>query len=292
MSSPDDAIESGILKLTRHRLLTHDEEIRLSNLYRHRGDTKARDRLIEMNMRLVVDIAKGWTGNRIALEDMVQEGAIGLITAAERYDPKRGYRFSTYATHWIKQAINRAIDNKSRAIRKPSHVCETIRKIDKTIAELINNDMAPTVKAIAERVGISEKKVRQYIEASKEPVSLSTLVGKDENATLQDLVLVDHRPEHNPVASLDLVANREEMDEFLASLNERERDVMEQRVGYDDDEAKVFETIGQSLHVSRERIRQVEIKALKKLRKSASRIRQRDENALNGVSVQHRERIP
>jgi len=290
MSSTDE-IESGIAQMTRHRLLTHVEEIELSRRVKL-GDIKARHRLIESNMGLVVNIAKKYNCRTLPLGDLVQEGAIGLITATERYDPDRGYRFSTYATHWIKQAISRAIENKSRAIRTPAHVAEQINKILKAAAALSKQGVTPTIKEVANHTGLSEQKVQQYIKANMEPVSLSTLVGTDENTELQDFVLVDHHPDHNPQASLDLVADREEMDEFLRSLTERERDVMKQRVGYDDDEAKVFQEIGRRLHLSRERVRQIETKALGKLSKSASRIRQRDHNAIHGVTVQRKELAP
>src|ERR1051325_733034 len=153
--------------LTRQRLLTHDEEIRLSNRVRV-GDCAAKHRLGEANMPLVINIAKNYHNALVPFEDLVQEGAIGLMTAAERYDPTRGYRFSTYATHWVKQAISRAIDNKSRAIRVPAHVSETLRKIDRTRAAMMREDgEEPTVEQIAGRIGMTPRKVAAYMQAGQ-----------------------------------------------------------------------------------------------------------------------------
>src|ERR1051325_1521691 len=148
--------------LTRQRLLTHEEEVRLAGLVKQ-GDAHARHRLVEANMRLVINIAKNYHSALVPFEDLVQEGAIGLMTATERYDPSRGYRFSTYATHWVKQAISRAIDNKSRAIRVPAHVSETLRKIERARTEMLRETgVDPTVEQIALRVGVTQRKVASY----------------------------------------------------------------------------------------------------------------------------------
>src|SRR5439155_15462927 len=161
--------------LTRQRLLSAQEEIALAHLVKG-GDSKARTRLVEANMRLVINIAKSYHNALVPFEDLVQEGAIGLMTACERYDPTRGYRFSTYATHWIKQAISRAIDNKSRAIRVPAHVSETLRKIERTRSLMLReNGEEPTVEQIASRLEMTPRKVAAYMQAGQDPVSLDML---------------------------------------------------------------------------------------------------------------------
>src|SRR5689334_22978588 len=179
---------SYLTRLTRQRLLTCEEEVELAARVR-RGDRRAKRKLVEANMRLVINIAKNYHNPLVPFEDLVQEGAIGLMTATERYDPERGYRFSTYATHWIKQAISRAIDNKARAIRVPAHVSETIRKIERTRAALMReSDDEPSVEQIASSIGMSPRKVAAFLAAGQDPVSLDMLVGDEENTSLASLI--------------------------------------------------------------------------------------------------------
>jgi RNA polymerase primary sigma factor len=255
--------------LTRQRLLTHDEEIRLSNGVKM-GDCAAKHRLVEANMRLVINIAKNYHNALVPFEDLVQEGAIGLMTAAERYDPLRGYRFSTYATHWVKQAISRAIDNKSRAIRVPAHVSETLRKIDRARAIFLREEgEEPTVEQIALSIGMTPRKVASYMQAGQDPVSLDMLVGEEENTSLASLI--NDKTATDPEDAVIRTEVHEQLAMIMESLNERERRIMRRRLGFDDEEAHVLQEIGQEMHISRERVRQIEVQALKHLRAAATR---------------------
>jgi RNA polymerase primary sigma factor len=263
---------SYLSHLTRQRLLTAEEEILLARRVRQ-GDALARAQLVEANMRLVINIAKGYHCSMIPFEDLVQEGAIGLVTACERYDPNRGYRFSTYATHWIRQAISRAIDNKSRAIRVPAHVSETLRKIERARMEMLRETgVEPTVDQLAARVGVSQRKVASYLQAGLDPVSLDMLVGDEENTTLASLL--NDKAAADPE---DEVIRREveaEIHLVLNQLTERERTVMRRRLGFDGDESHVLQDIGAEMNLSRERVRQIEAQALKKIRRSSPRLRE------------------
>ncbi len=255
--------------LTRQRLLTHDEEIRLSNRVKM-GDCAAKHRLVEANMRLVINIAKNYHNALVPFEDLVQEGAIGLMTAAERYDPLRGYRFSTYATHWVKQAISRAIDNKSRAIRVPAHVSETLRKIDRARAIFLREQgEEPTVEQIATTIGMTPRKVASYMQAGQDPVSLDMLVGEEENTSLASLI--NDKTATDPEDAVIRTEVHEQLAMIMESLSERERRIMRRRLGFDDEEAHVLQEIGQEMHISRERVRQIEVQALKHLRAAATR---------------------
>lgn len=260
--------------LTRHKLLTHEQEIRLSERL-HAGDGRAKQELVEANMRLVINIAKHYHHPLVPFEDLVQEGAIGLMTAAERYDPERGYRFSTYATHWIKQAISRAIDNKSRAIRVPAHVSETLRKIERTRSLMLREfGEEPTVEQIATRLEMTPRKVAAYMQAGQDPVSLDMLVGDEENTSLASLI--NDKSAADPQGDLIRREMQNELQKILESLTERERVVMRRRLGFDDDETRVLQEIGKELHISRERVRQIEAQALRHLRSAATRRRLRD----------------
>ncbi len=255
--------------LTRQRLLTHEEEIRLAERVKA-GDPRAKHRLVEANMRLVINIAKHYHNALVPFEDLVQEGAIGLMTATERYDPTRGYRFSTYATHWIKQAISRAIDNKARAIRVPAHVSETLRKIERTRAAMLREDgEEPTLEQLAERVGLTPRKLEAYLQAGQDPVSLDMLVGEDENTSLASLL--NDKSATNPEEAVLQQEVQAELDLIMSTLTERERVVMRRRLGFEDNHAQVLQEIGQEMHISRERVRQIEAQALKRLRAAASR---------------------
>jgi RNA polymerase primary sigma factor len=260
--------------LTRHKLLTHDQEILLSERLKA-GDGRAKQELVEANMRLVINIAKHYHHPLVPFEDLVQEGAIGLMTAADRYEPERGFRFSTYATHWIKQAISRAIDNKSRAIRVPAHVSETLRKIERTRAMMLREfGDEPTVEQIAMRLEMTPRKVAAYMQAGQDPVSLDMLVGDEENTSLASLI--NDKAAADPQGDLIRREIQNELQKVLDSLNERERIVMRRRLGFDDDETRVLQEIGKELQISRERVRQIEAQALRHLRAAATRRRLRD----------------
>jgi RNA polymerase primary sigma factor len=260
---------SYISRLTRQRLLSFEEEVELSARIR-RGDRRAKDRLVEANMRLVINIAKNYHNPLVPFEDLVQEGAIGLMTAAERYDPGKGYRFSTYATHWIKQAISRAIDNKSKAIRIPAHVSETLRKLERIRALLFREQgEEPSTEQIAHHLGLSARKVNSLLQANQEPVSLDMLVGDEENTTL--VQLLNDRSAADPQDAVLGAEMEKELDHLLSILTPREREIMKKRLGFEEDATQVLQEIGEKLHISRERVRQIEAQALKKLKFAAKR---------------------
>lgn len=269
-----DDLQSYINRLTRCNLLTPDEEVRLA-LRIARGDGQAKARLVESNMRLVVSIAKAYRSSGIPFEDLIQEGAIGLMTAAERFDPKRGYRFSTYATQWIRQAIGRAVDNKAKSIRLPAHVSESLRKIDKARSEMrreLGED--PTPEQLAVRTGISTRKVCSLLNTTQEPISLDMPVGDEENTSLGSLLYDKTSPD--PQEELIDAEMREEIDCLLGSLDDREQLIMRKRFGFDGEDTYVLQQIGEELNISRERVRQIEAQALRKLRSAARKRKLRD----------------
>ncbi len=273
LGASGDAV-SYMSHLTRRRLLTHEEEVTLAAQVKL-GNCEARHRLVESNMRLVINIAKNYHSALVPFEDLVQEGAIGLMTATERFDASRGYRFSTYATHWVKQAISRAIDNKARAIRVPAHVSETLRKIERTRTALLREDgEEPTVEMIAQQLCMSARKVSAYLAAGMDPVSLDMLVGEEENTSLASLI--NDKSATDPEGELIRREVEIELETILAALNDRERIVMRRRLGFDDEEAHVLQDIGAELHISRERVRQIEAQALRHLRAIANRRRLRE----------------
>jgi len=265
-------VGSYLNSMTRARLLTASEEKSLARRVRS-GDSAARTRLIEANMRLVVNIARSYHSNLIQFEDLVQEGAIGLMTAAERFDPEKGYRFSTYATHWIKQSISRAMDNKSRAIRVPAHINESLRKLEK-----LRNSSARTagedldVEELAKLMGMSPAKVSALLRTAMDTISLDTLVGDEENTSLA--TLLDDKNARDPALEVIRAEVKAELKRVMESLNEREQRVMRRRLGFDDEESPVLQDIGIELHLSRERVRQIESQAIKKMRRLSPRLKE------------------
>lgn len=271
-SAFSDDLASYINRLTRTKLLTAVEEKALSRRVRV-GDPSAKERLIEANMRLVVSIAKNYMASGIPLEDLIQEGAIGLMTATERFDPRMGYRFSTYATQWIRQSIGRAIDNKAKSIRLPAHISESLRKIEKSRAELQRGGEEPTMEQIAEHAGLTQKKMNSLMQTTQEPISLDMTVG-DDSTSLGTLILDRAAP--NPQDELIAQEMRDEIEAMLNTLDEREQVVMRKRFGFDEDDKSVLQQIGDELHISRERVRQIESQALRKLRRSHNKKYLRD----------------
>lgn len=262
---------SFIGRLTREPLLTPAEELELARRVRA-GDAEAKHRLVEANMRLVVSIARNYHCPLLPFDDLVQEGAIGLMTACDRFDPSRGFRFSTYASHWIRQAISRAIDNKSRSIRVPAHVSEAVRRIERTRARLMREGIEePTIQQIADRLGMDAARIQGWLRAAQEVVSLDTLVGDDDRTPLW--ALINDEKSADPEASALKRELEEELERLLATLSERERIVMRRRFGMDgpDPEGQVLQDIGKDLRLSRERVRQIEAQALRHLRAAARR---------------------
>jgi RNA polymerase primary sigma factor len=255
-------------------LLTAEEEIELA--YRARqGDQQARNLLVEANMRLVVGIARHYNTSLISFEDIVQEGAIGLMKAVERFDPQRGCRLSTYATPWIRQAISRAIDTKAKAIRVPAHVAESLRRLEKARLQLLTElQEEPTAEQLAERLGMPVVKVRLLLQTAQEPLSLDTLVGEEESTPL--LALLNDQDTVDPQEVVIEEERRQQIDSLFSILTPREAEVMRLRLGFEGNCEQMLQKIGETLHLSRERVRQIEILAMKKL-KAAARLRALEE---------------
>jgi RNA polymerase primary sigma factor len=270
----DDGVPSYLSRLTQAPLLTSEEEIELTRLVQA-GDQKARSRLIESNMRLVINIAKSYRNRAIPLEDLIQEGAIGLMQAAERFDPDRGFRFSTYATHWIRQAIGRAIDNKSKAIRLPAHVSQSLRRVEKERLRLsrdLGND--PTTDQLALAMGLSPKKLLALLQCSQELLSLDLPVGEGGGMTLGGLICdTENEDPETMMLTQEMIR---ELQRIMMELSDREQRVMRMRFRLDGNDSSLQEEIAKDMKLSRERVRQIEIQAIKKLRALAQRRRLRD----------------
>jgi RNA polymerase primary sigma factor len=273
-SDHEEGIPSYLGRLTQAPLLTAEEEVTLTRAIQ-RGCRISKQRLIESNMRLVINIAKTYRNRSIPLEDLIQEGAIGLMQAAERFDPDKGFRFSTYATHWIKQAIGRAIDNKSKAIRLPAHVSQSLRKVEKEKVRLSRELGAdPTPEQLASAMGISAKKLLALLQSSQELLSLDMTVGDSGGMTLGGLIrdTANGDPE-TLMLSQEMI---HELQRIMLELNEREQRVMRLRFRLDGQDVPQQEDIAKEMKLSRERIRQIEVQAIKKLRALAQRRRLRD----------------
>ena len=275
-SIPDheDGLPSYLGKLTQAPLLTAEQEISLTAAVQ-RGDPSARRRLIESNMRLVINIAKTYRNRSIPLEDLIQEGAIGLIQAAERFDPNKGFRFSTYATHWIRQAIGRAIDNKSKAIRLPAHVSQSLRRVEKEKLRLARElGYEPTYEQLAAAIGISAKKLMTLIQSSQDLLSLDMSVGDSGGMTLGGMIRDDTSEDpESRMLSQELL---QELHRIISELNEREQRVMQLRFRADGNDPALHDEVAKELRLSRERVRQIEVQAIKKLRQIAQRRRLKD----------------
>jgi RNA polymerase primary sigma factor len=260
----DDPVRMYLKEIGKVDLLSPEEEIELAKKMLE-GDEKAKKRLAEANLRLVVSIAKRYVGRGMLFLDLIQEGNLGLIKAVEKFDYTKGYKFSTYATWWIRQAITRAIADQARTIRIPVHMVETINKVIRVSRQLLQElGHDPSPEEISEEMGIPADKVREIMKIAQEPVSLETPIGEEEDSHLGDFIPDDDAPEPAEVASFTLL--KEQLVEVLKTLTPREEKVLRLRFGIEDGRTRTLEEVGKEFNVTRERIRQIEAKALRKLR--------------------------
>ena len=273
----NDVMESNGMKIYlreigRIPLLTADQEIALAKRIKNEGKDAdaAKNELVSANLRLVVSNAKHYLGRGMSFSDLIQEGNLGLIKAAGKFDYTKGYRFSTYATWWIKQAITRAIADQGRVIRMPVHMVETVNRVKRAQRDMtVELNRIPTVQELAERTNLSEEKVMEVLKVSQDTVSLETPVGDEEDSNLQDLIEDDKA--HSPEEDVELVMLRETINDVLNTLTEKEQKVLRARYGLDNNVSQTLEVVGRKFGVTRERIRQIESNALRKIRNSSAR---------------------
>ena len=260
----EDPVRMYLKEIGKVPLLSAEEEIDLAKRM-ELGDQEAKKRLAEANLRLVVSIAKRYVGRGMLFLDLIQEGNLGLIKAVEKFDYRKGYKFSTYATWWIRQAITRAIADQARTIRIPVHMVETINKLIRVSRQLLQDlGREPSPEEIAEEMNMPVERVREILKISQEPVSLETPIGEEEDSHLGDFIQDDNVPVPADAAAFTLL--KEQLVEVLGTLTEREQKVLRLRFGLDDGRARTLEEVGKEFNVTRERIRQIEAKALRKLR--------------------------
>ena len=260
----DDPVRMYLKEIGKVPLLTAEEEIELAKRM-ELGDEEAKKQLCEANLRLVVSIAKRYVGRGMLFLDLIQEGNLGLIKAVDKFDWRKGYKFSTYATWWIRQAITRSIADQARTIRIPVHMVETINKLIRISRQLLQElGREPTPEEIAEEMDISVEKVREILKIAQEPVSLETPIGEEEDSHLGDFIPDDDVPAPADAAAFSML--KEQLVEVLDTLTEREQKVLKLRFGLEDGRARTLEEVGRRFDVTRERIRQIEAKALRKLR--------------------------
>ncbi len=260
----DDSVRMWLREIGKTPLLTMAEEIQLAKRI-EAGDEESKGVLTEANLRLVVSIAKRYSGRGMSFPDLIQEGNIGLIRAVEKFDYRKGYKFSTYATWWIRQAITRAIADQGRTIRIPVHMVETINRLVKTSSQLLQDlGREPTLDEIAHEMGITADRVSEIIRIAPEPLSLETPIGEEEDSHLADFV--EDQEAVSPAEAASSTILREKIEDALNKLTPRERDVLKMRFGLEDGYSRTLEEVGRYFRVTRERIRQIEAKALKKLR--------------------------
>ena len=262
--SAEDPVRMYLKEIGRIPLLSSEEEIELAKRM-EMGDEEAKKKLSEANLRLTVSIAKRYSGRGMQFLDLIQEGNLGLIKAVEKFDYRKGYKFSTYATWWIRQAITRAIADQARTIRIPVHMVETINKLIRVSRQLLQElGREPTPEEIAAELDMPVERVREILKISQEPVSLETPIGEEEDSHLGDFIQDDNVPVPAEAAAQTLL--KEQLDEVLDTLTEREQKVLRLRFGMNDGRARTLEEVGKEFDVTRERIRQIEAKALRKLR--------------------------
>lgn len=262
--SIEDPVRMYLKEIGKVPLLSAEEEIELAKRMEE-GDEEAKKKLAEANLRLVVSIAKRYVGRGMLFLDLIQEGNLGLIKAVEKFDYRKGYKFSTYATWWIRQAITRAIADQARTIRIPVHMVETINKLIRVSRQLLQElGREPLPEEIAEEMDIPVERVREILKISQEPVSLETPIGEEEDSHLGDFIQDENVPVPAEAAAFTLL--KEQLVEVLGTLTEREQKVLRLRFGLDDGRARTLEEVGKEFNVTRERIRQIEAKALRKLR--------------------------
>ena len=262
--SIEDPVRMYLKEIGKVPLLSAEEEIELAKRM-ELGDQEAKKRLAEANLRLVVSIAKRYVGRGMLFLDLIQEGNLGLIKAVEKFDYRKGYKFSTYATWWIRQAITRAIADQARTIRIPVHMVETINKLIRVSRQLLQElGREPSPEEIAEEMNMPVERVREILKISQEPVSLETPIGEEEDSHLGDFIQDDNVPVPADAAAFTLL--KEQLEEVLGTLTEREQKVLTLRFGLEDGRARTLEEVGKEFNVTRERIRQIEAKALRKLR--------------------------
>lgn len=262
--STDDPVRMYLKEIGEYNLLTQEQEAELGRRIAE-GDEKARKQLVEANLRLVVSVAKRFVGRGMQLLDLIQEGNLGLMRAVEKFDYSKGYKFSTYATWWIRQAINRALADQARIIRIPVHMVETINKVIRVQRDLVQElGYDPMPEDVAKEMNIPVNKVREIMHAALDPVSLEAPIGDEDDSHLGDFIRDDKA--ESPTEAVAAVLLREKISEVLGTLSPREEMVLRMRYGINDGQTRTLEEVGQVLHVTRERIRQIEAKALKKLR--------------------------
>ena len=260
----DDPVRMYLKEIGKVPLLEAERELYLAECMA-KGDEKAKDELVEANLRLVVSIAKRYVGKGMFFLDLIQEGNLGLMKAVEKFDYTKGYKFSTYATWWIRQAITRAIADQARTIRIPVHMVETIHKVSRCQRQLLQElGHEATAEEVAERIGMSPDKVREIMKIAQDPVSLETPLGEEEDSHLGDFIPDDDSPAPAEAASYELL--KEQLEEVLHTLTSREEHVLKLRFGLEDGRTRTLEEVGKEFNITRERIRQIEAKALRKLR--------------------------
>ena len=260
----DDPVRMYLKEIGRVPLLSADDEREFATAMKN-GDENAKNKIVEANLRLVVSIAKKHVGKGMAFLDLIQEGNLGLMKAVEKFDSEKGYKFSTYATWWIRQAITRAIADQARTVRIPVHMVETIHKVSRVSRQLLQElGREPTPEEIADKIDMTPEKVRDTMNYALEPVSLETPIGEEEDSHLGDFIPDEDSPAPAEAASYTLL--KEQLNDVLKTLTPREEEVLRLRFGLDDGRTRTLEEVGEKFQITRERIRQIEAKALRKLR--------------------------